>query len=128
MAGALSIGTAAALAISMLTGSGATQDVDETRAGRVGGAAAAVRVVDARSVHVWNETFRGGELAIVSISGDGDTDLDLYVYDRNGNLIERSISLGDDETVSWVPAWTGRHRSVIENLGLVRNQYAIVTN
>ncbi len=109
-------------------GSGGVEDVDETLADRAGGASAEIRVVDARSSHLWVETLRRAELAIVGISGAGRTDLDLDVYDEHGNLVERGISFGGDETVSWVPAWTGRHRSVIENLGLVRNQYAIVTN
>jgi hypothetical protein len=27
--------------------------------------------------------FRGGELAMITVIGDGDTDLDIFVYDEN---------------------------------------------
>jgi hypothetical protein len=73
----------------------------------------------------YNEVFRGGENATVSIVGDGDTDLDLYVYDANGNLIARAVGLSDRETISFFPFQTGTFRIEVRNLGNVWNQYTI---
>lgn len=96
-------------------------------AGPTQGPGYAVRRVEARSTMVFNETFLGGELAVVSIAGDGDTDLDLYVFDNNGNLVVRAIGLTDRETVSFVPAFTSNYRIEVRNLGNVWNQFSIVT-
>src|SRR5262249_21236403 len=35
----------------------------------------------------YKETFKGGELAVVTLTGNGATDLDIYVYDLKGNLV-----------------------------------------
>jgi hypothetical protein len=59
---------------------------------------------------IFNETFRGGELAVVSIVGDGTTDLDLYVFDNNGNLVARAIGLTDLDSTLCLP------RSVVGTL------------
>lgn len=96
--------------------------------GAVGGPRGTVDIVQARSADNYVVAFRGGELAIVSIRGDGDTDLDLYIYDENGNLIVSGTGPTDRETVSWTPAWTGNFRIRVVNLGRVWNRYALVTN
>ena len=96
-------------------------------AGPVPGPGSAVRRVNANSTMVFNETFRGGELAVVSIAGDGTTDLDLYIYDNNGNLIGRAVGLTDRETISFFPSFTGNYRIEVRNLGNVWNEFAIVT-
>ena len=76
----------------------------------------------------WRITFRGGEVAVVGVSGDGDTDLDLYIYDGNGNFITSDTDLGDDCLVSFTPRWTGVFYVKIKNLGNVYNNYLLVTN
>ena len=73
-------------------------------------------------------TFRGGELAHVDIVGDGDTDLDVYIYDENGNLIDRDTDYDDRPCVMWTPRWTGTFVIKIQNLGRVYNQYTVFTN
>ena len=95
-------------------------------AGPTRGPASGVRRVNARSTMIFHETFRAGEIATVSIAGDGDTDLDIYVFDANGNLITRAIGLSDRETVSFMPVVTSTFRIEVRNLGKVWNEFAIV--
>jgi hypothetical protein len=73
-------------------------------------------------------TFRGGEVARVAVIGDGDTDLDLYIIDENGNLITRDIDRTDRCVAEWTPRWTGVFLVRIQNLGLVHNNYVLMTN
>src|SRR5262245_47315386 len=97
-------------------------------AGRASGPLTDLRVVRARSTMTYHETFRGGELAVVSIFGDSSTDLDIYVFDEFGNFITAATGLGDRETVTFTPAWTGVFRIEVRNLGYVSNQYVLTTN
>lgn len=87
----------------------------------------AVRRVNANSTMIFNETFRGGEQAVVSIVGDGTTDLDLYIYDNNGRLVDRAIGLTDRETITFFPSFTSNYRIEVRNLGSVWNEFSIVT-
>ena len=96
--------------------------------GAVGGAKYNVDVVKANGTDTYNISFVAGRLAEVAVSGDGDTDLDLYVYDSNGNLIEKDADYTDDCYVSWVPKWTGRFKIKIVNRGRVANRYVLITN
>lgn len=84
--------------------------------------------VDGNSADIYNISFVTNELAEILVSGDGDTDLDLYVYDSNGNLIEKDTDYSDDCYVRWVPRWTGRYIVKIVNRGPVYNRYVILTN
>ncbi len=85
--------------------------------------------VQARAIDNFrNLVFRGGEPAVVAISGDRDTDLDLYVYDENNRLICRADGPSDDEICRWTPQWTGPFRIEVRNLGSVWNRYRLVTN
>jgi hypothetical protein len=72
--------------------------------------------------------FRGGEEAIVTVSGDGDTDLDLYVYDSNGNLVASDDDGTDQCIATWTPRWTGRFYIHVKNRGEVYNRYVLRTN
>ena len=65
---------------------------------------------------------------MVTVIGDGDTDLDLYVYDENGNLIDKDVDYSDDCVVSFVPKWTGVFTIKIMNRGNVYNNYIMRTN
>ncbi len=97
-------------------------------AGAVGGPKRADTSVRANDTDVFRVTFRGGELALVSVSGDGDTDLDLYVYDENDRLIARDDDSSDDCLVSWVPRWTATFKIRVVNRGRVYNEYELRTN
>lgn len=77
---------------------------------------------------VYEMTFRGGELALVVVSGDGDTDLDLYVYDELGNLVAEDEDGTDQCLVRWAPLWRGSFVVKIVNRGAVYNNYLIRTN
>lgn len=99
----------------------------ETR-GRVGGPVRHADRVNARSTDTYTIRFRGGEPALVIVSGDGDTDLDLYVYDENGNFIASDTDSSDDCVVTFNPRWTGPFKIKIKNYGNVYNNYVLVTN
>lgn len=96
--------------------------------GRVGGPLRHYDSVNAGATDVYNIRFRGGELAMVIVSGDGDTDLDLTIYDENGNLITSDTDGTDDCVVSFTPRWTGVFKVKIRNYGRVYNRYVLVTN
>lgn len=84
--------------------------------------------VNGNSVDSYNISFVANQLAEILVSGDGDTDLDLYVYDSNGNLIEKDTDYSDDCYVCWVPVWTGRYVVRIVNRGPIYNRYVLLTN
>ena len=97
-------------------------------AGAKNGAGCQNDTVNANSYDSYVITFRGGEQAVVAVSGDGDTDLDLYVYDEYGNLIASDTDYTDDCVVSWFPRWTGKFLIRVRNRGNVYNRYTIATN
>ena len=96
--------------------------------GRVPGPVRHTDKVNAGATDTYSITFRGGELAMIIVSGDGDTDLDLSVYDENGNLITSDTDGSDDCVVSFTPKWTGVFKVKIKNYGRVYNRYVLITN
>lgn len=103
-------------------------DVNRNVRGASGGPKYANSRVEAHDYDIYNVTFRGGEIAIVTVIGDGDTDLDLYVYDNNGNLIDSDNDYTDNCVCTWTPRWTGNFRIKIVNRGNVYNRYILRTN
>lgn len=97
----------------------------DVSAGSIRGPRVATHICSAYSSVTYHETFRGGELGVVSIVGDSDTDLDLYVYDSAGRLVASGIGASDREMVSFVPLETQTYRIVVRNLGSVWNRYTI---
>jgi hypothetical protein len=97
-------------------------------AGRVPGPGRDVATVQAFGKVTYYDTFRGGDLAVIYLDGDGATDLDIYVYDENNNLVAWGTGPSDIETVSFRPRWTGRFRIEIRNLGSTWNRYVMRTN
>lgn len=84
--------------------------------------------VPARSTITYNQGFYAGELAIVTLMGDGYTDLDLYVYDENGNLIACGTDSIDGVAVSWTPRWSGRFTIKVVNRDYTYNTFRLRTN
>ncbi len=103
-------------------------DVNSNVRGAVGGPKYSRSNVNAGGSDVYNINFRSGELAIVTVIGDGDTDLDVYVYDNNGNLIDSDTDYTDNCVCTWTPRWTGNFRIKIVNRGRVYNSYILRTN
>ena len=103
-------------------------DVDNNVRGAVGGSKYHVDRVLAHDYDLYEISFRANELATVTVVGDGDTDLDLYVYDQNGNLIDKDDDYTDNCICTWTPRWTGVFRIKIVNRGSVYNRYVLRTN
>lgn len=103
-------------------------DVNSNVRGAVGGPKYALSRVGAGGTDVYHISFRTGEPAIVTISGDGDTDLDLYIFDNDGNLVDSDTDYSDDCVCAWTPIWTGQFTIRIRNRGRVYNSYVIHTN
>jgi hypothetical protein len=97
-------------------------------AGRVPGPGHDEAVVAAKATYRYTETFRAGEVAAIALAGDGVTDLDLYVFDENGNLIEKDDDSTDRCFVSWTPKWTGPFVIKVVNRGYLANRFVIRTN
>ena len=94
-------------------------------AGAVNGPQATTTRVEAHDSDVFNVRFFGGQLARVSIRGDGDTDLDLIIKDRYGNEVCRADGLRDVETCRFEPENTGTYHIEVRNLGNVWNRYRL---
>lgn len=103
-------------------------DVNSNVRGAVGGPKYALSRVSAGGTDIYHFSFRAGEPAIVTVSGDGDTDLDLYVFDNDGNLVDSDTDYSDDCLCVWTPLWTGQFTIRIRNRGRVYNSYVIHTN
>ena len=102
--------------------------MNEGYAGPVLGPGTSVKIGEARGSVVYYEPFRGGELGIVSLVGDGSTDLDVFVYDEAGRLVAQGIGLTDIEVVRFVPARTSRFRIEVRNLGTTWNRFTLMTD
>lgn len=85
-------------------------------------------VVSANKTDEYSVRFRGGEQAIVVVSGDGDTDLDLYVYNSSGDLVAKDADYSDDCVVSWYPSRTQTYTIRIVNRGNIANVYRMAVN
>lgn len=85
-------------------------------------------IIYGKSTDTYRVKFRGGESAEVLVSGDGDTDLDLYIYDANGNLIDKDVDYTDDCVCIWTPRRTGTFTIKIVNRGRISNRYVLATN
>jgi hypothetical protein len=96
--------------------------------GAVGGPKSGAYKVAAKSADTFTVKFWANERACVAVIGDGDTDLDLYVYDENGNLIDKDVDYSDDCIVNFFPRWTGKFTIRVVNRGNVYNRYGIATN
>jgi hypothetical protein len=71
--------------------------------------------------------FRGGEPAMVAVSGDGDSDLDLYILDERGNVVCKDEQRSDDMACRWTPQRSGEYTIAVRNLGIA-NQYVAIHN
>jgi hypothetical protein len=98
-------------------------------AGRYGGA-----LVDRDSiapgqwVRYSDQPFRGGEVAMIRVRGDGDGDIDCFVADENNRIIAVDEDAEDGCYMSWTPAWTGTFTIVLKNIGRITSYYTIRSN
>jgi hypothetical protein len=72
--------------------------------------------------------FRGGELGVIVVAGDGSTRLDVFLYDANGNLIDKDQSGYVNCYLMFRPVRTAHFYLVVVNRGLLPNTYAMRTN
>ena len=97
-------------------------------AGRVGGPMSNRDTVLAYSSDTYSVTFQGRETAQILVAGDGSSDLDCAAYDNNGNLVALDNDSTDTCLLLWMPAWTGKFRVVVRNMGDTDNEYSIRSN
>jgi hypothetical protein len=97
-------------------------------AGRVGGKTRLRDTVLANRTDAYVMVFEGKEAAMVQVSGDGSTDLDCDVLDNEGHLIDSDVGPSDTCILTWTPAWTGKFKIRIKNLGQQPNEYLLQTN
>ena len=96
--------------------------------GAVGGAKYHVKRIRSGEIQTFTLDFRAGEVAAVSIDGNGKSDLDVYVFDENGRPVGRDVGKSDVCRVVWTPQWTGTFSVKLKNEGRSKNTYRIATN
>lgn len=111
------------LALGVILGSVAAAD-----AGRIPSPGSDTFTLNGFQSATYRDTFRGGELAIIEVRGDGRTTLDVFVYDANGNLVVNTAGPGDQCRVSFTPGVNGMYRIVVINRGGGQNRYTMSTN
>ena len=116
--------TIIALAVAIFTANTAFASTAENETNYSDTASTTERV-SAYSTDEYVVFFKAGMEVCVLVEGDGDTDLDLYVYDENGNLVDKDIDELDICVCSWTPKWSGKFTINVKNLGSVYNQYTI---
>ena len=82
--------------------------------------------VSAHDSDSWTITLVKDEYTLITVIGDGDTDLDIYLYDENGNLIDKDIDDSDNCVVEVTPKWSGKFTLKVKNLGNVYNNYTLI--
>jgi hypothetical protein len=95
--------------------------------GRIPGIGRDVGYVAAGASESYSIAYRGGELAELSVRGDGSTELELAVLDEYDREICRRRGRGELHC-SWTPMWTAPARVRVENRGNAGNQYHMLTN
>ena len=108
---------------------GLVEDAEaEGSRGRIGGASQTLSRLPAGAVDTWKVPFYGNSYAELAVLGDGDADLDVTVTDENGNTICHDVSWSDKIYCDFVPAWNGYFQVTVENTGVKRNSYYLMTN
>src|SRR5262249_37697658 len=82
--------------------------------GRIPGIGRAVGYVAAGGSESYSIAYRGGELAGLTVRGDGSTELELAVLDEYDHEICRRRGRGELRC-SWTPMWTAPARVRVEN-------------
>lgn len=96
--------------------------------GAVGGPKYGTFVVRALGLNTHRLSFEGGEQGIVAIKGDGDTDLDCRVLDPRGRVVASDTRFIDECVLRFWVQTTQAYRIQVFNLGLVWNEYELLTN
>ncbi len=96
--------------------------------GRIGGASQTLSRLPAGAIDTWKVPFYGNSYAELAVLGDGDANLDVLVTDENGNTICYDVSWSDKVYCDFVPAWNGYFQVTVENTGVKRNSYYLMTN
>lgn len=108
---------------------GLVEDAEaEGSRGRIGGASQTLSRLPAGAVDTWKVPFYGNSYAELAVLGDGDANLDVLVTDENGNTICYDVSWSDKVYCDFVPAWNGYFVVTVENSGVKRNSYYLMTN
>ena len=108
---------------------GLVEDAEaEGSRGRIGGASQTLSRLSAGAVDTWKVPFYGNSYAELAVVGDGDANLDVLVSDENGNTICYDVSWSDKVYCDFVPAWNGYFVVTVENTGVKRNSYYLMTN
>jgi hypothetical protein len=99
-----------------------------TFAGAVGGEKYAHSTLNGYEKHDYRVVFEAKKTALVLVVGDKSSDIDCYVFDNAGNLVTSDTDRTDQCALVWVPAWKGKFRIVVRNMGKEPNEYSMATN
>lgn len=96
--------------------------------GRLNGPKTMAARVKAGSSFTATWTFKGGEVASISVIGDGDNDLDLQVLDAQGRMITQDNGHTDACEVHFTPSENAAYRLVVKNWGSSYSDFVLITN
>ena len=102
-------------------------EVEGTR-GRVGGAIQRLSRLPGGLTDVWEVPFYGSAQSEIAIIGDGDSNLDVQIADANGNTICVDLSASDKMMCDFIPAENGYFYVTVQNKGVEKNSYYLLTN
>jgi len=75
------------------------------------------------SEYFWRTFYSGNEYAILVFSENKDVfDLDLYLYNEEGNLLDKSISKGNFEIIEFALADVSQTKIVLKNYNCAPEQ------
>jgi hypothetical protein len=96
-------------------------------AGAANGSQERTHTVQAFRGVAYKMAFTPGQIAFVSVQGDGDTDLALVIYDAQGKRVT-ATKTGESPSIRWTPTSTAPYQIRIYNRGGVPNRFILKTN
>lgn len=67
--------------------------------------------------------LRDGEETLIAVVGDHASDLDCFLYDENGNMVEKDDDSTDVCHIAITPRWAGHFKLEVRNVGARASSY-----
>jgi len=94
----------------------------------VGGSAVAEGTACPGVTFSYDLVFRGGEKALITVTGDGNGDIDCELYDSQGKLLALDAAPGDRCRIEWTPKTTSTLTLLVSNSGTKCDRFLVVAH